>query len=733
MSDIMNEKDYPLLFKECLSSVELSKYKSGSHKKMDWKCSFCGNMWTTEIRVRAQKGCGCPHCNNGDPISLDKPARRAPQKVKREYSLGYLYPELAEMWDNDKNEYSAFDYKPRSAEEVHWVCQRCGHEFVSAISEVAATVHKCPKCALGFSSSFGEQLIYFACVEAYGKEEVRQRDTSLGFEIDVFIPSENLGIEYGAWHWHKDRQDEDIAKIASMKEQGIDILCVYDGFETYQDAFNEPIAHAHKIFSKASREDYEELRDYLAAHLSIGRIDWELVADKAKAAMHEKKIPYEKTLEGKYPNVVDEWDYEKNYPITPDAVAAYSVQKYFFRCGKGHSYLAMSKHKANRHDGCPICRHVMIQPGVNSFAAENPQLMPYWDWDKNDEDPDSIAPVSSMTKKEWHWRCPECQYEWETKQSFSIMKKQDDICPACEWRNFLLNIIDKVRFSIRKFDYYVSPSLFEQGDIKDKMYRMKLEKFIRQTIIDNQYSIRGNNKFLIVETPNIYILVSKHGDAAQGIVHQCYILDEPLGEKTLLDRKGKAAFTNVTPTDVSFGARHPELVPYWDWEKNENDPYDIPDNTQAQKTWYWKCPDCGHEWNTTRPVKRGGSLDFICRDCYIREQLSSLLADSRIHFYDTYALNDKRNIRPNETLFGMLVNIANGAGNVDMDSTELILNIVVDSKSSTCPEQDISIHIKKNTGVITHVSGIDCPERPREDPRRSAKCRLMENLSPERG
>jgi len=65
--------------------------------------------------------------------------------------------------------------------------------------------------------------------------------------------------------------------------------------------------------------------------------------------------PEEKSLAFLYPNLVKEWDYQKNAPLTPDLFSAGSELKVWWICSKKHSWDATIKNRTNRESGCPHC------------------------------------------------------------------------------------------------------------------------------------------------------------------------------------------------------------------------------------------------------------------------------------------------------------------------------------------------------------------------------------------
>ena len=95
------------------------------------------------------------------------------------------------------------------------------------------------------------------------------------------------------------------------------------------------------------------------------------------------------------PELAEEWDYEKNKPLTPDQVTFSSSKKVWWLCPKGHSYSAAVYNRYNGR-GCPICSSKKIIPGVNDFAYLHPELLSEWDYDKNDKMPSEFAEFSRV-------------------------------------------------------------------------------------------------------------------------------------------------------------------------------------------------------------------------------------------------------------------------------------------------------------------------------------------------
>ena len=115
-------------------------------------------------------------------------------------------------------------------------------------------------------------------------------------------------------------------------------------------------------------------------------------------------IPGENDLASLYPKLAQEWDREKNGPLTPEQVPAGTVRKAWWRCKKGHSWRAAIAQRAGQGAGCPVCAGQTVVPGENDFASFYPELAAEWDAERNGGlTPDRVTPSSN--RKVW-WNCP---------------------------------------------------------------------------------------------------------------------------------------------------------------------------------------------------------------------------------------------------------------------------------------------------------------------------------------
>lgn len=143
-------------------------------------------------------------------------------------------------------------------------------------------------------------------------------------------------------------------------------------------------------------------------------------------------IPGENDLASLYPKLAQEWDREKNGPLTPEQVPAGTARKAWWRCKKGHSWRAAIAQRAGQGAGCPVCAGQTVVPGENDFASFYPGLAQEWDSERNGGlTPDRVTPSSN--RKVW-WRCPLGHHYMAIVASRTISGSG---CPYCANRRVL--------------------------------------------------------------------------------------------------------------------------------------------------------------------------------------------------------------------------------------------------------------------------------------------------------
>lgn len=133
-----------------------------------------------------------------------------------------------------------------------------------------------------------------------------------------------------------------------------------------------------------------------------------------------------------YPEVAQEWDYEKNFPLRPEDVSAHSRKGAFWICKLGHSYLARIYNRTSKSkSGCPYCDGKKVLKGFNDLATLYPEIAAEWDYEKNY--PLRPDEVTKCSKKKVFWIC-KLGHSYPARIASRTYRQQGTSCPYCSGR-----------------------------------------------------------------------------------------------------------------------------------------------------------------------------------------------------------------------------------------------------------------------------------------------------------
>lgn len=147
----------------------------------------------------------------------------------------------------------------------------------------------------------------------------------------------------------------------------------------------------------------------------------------------KKVITGQTDLKTLYPYLISEWDYEKNKPLIPEQITAFSNKKVWWLCSEGHSWYAPVYVRAKGHS-CPYCSGKKAIPGENDIKTLYSQIASEWDYEKNgDLRPENVKKNSN--RKVW-WKCSK-NHSWQTTV---YHRTSGNNCPVCAgkkvWEGF---------------------------------------------------------------------------------------------------------------------------------------------------------------------------------------------------------------------------------------------------------------------------------------------------------
>ena len=382
---------------------------AGSHKEVWWLCEN-NHSWKRSIKDR-NAGSNCPYCAN--------------KKVLAGYNdFATVNPDLAKEW-SIKNHISPSEIIRGSDKKFFWVCP-VGHDDYSMTIDQRLMGQGCPKCAQQSQTSFPEQALYYY-VKRLFPESVNRYNIS-NREIDIYIPSEKIGIEYDGYFSHKGKEQKDAEKQAFIESQGITLIRIKE--------FKKESEKDNADFFIHERTTYQSLTALIRIVLSRLDKDNDIDVDceKDQVSIKEQYIDSikKKSVAVELPQYLSEWDYEKNSNIKPEYVNSNSGLKYYWVCPVcGYSYPS-SPASRKRGTGCPACAGKVVHSGFNDLATRNPLLLSEWDYDKNKGiDPTKVFYRSQNTV--W-WKCSK-GHSWE--KSIYSRSYNKSKCPYCTGRRII--------------------------------------------------------------------------------------------------------------------------------------------------------------------------------------------------------------------------------------------------------------------------------------------------------
>lgn len=325
-----------------MNGSQPSEYLPHSNKRVWWKCHKCGFEWESQINNRS-KGDMCPNCRSSK-MSNTLRASRA-----KKNNLAINHPELGAEWDYTRNQLTPNDYACGSDFTAWWICSWCGCSWSSQIKKRALRGDGCPNCNKR-QTSFPEQTIYYYLKKIY--PDACNRIKVHGIEIDVYIPQINTGVEYDGRRWHKEKLKQDNEKDQKCLSRGISLIRIRDNtLHNTSNAFIIPCIDGNE-------KNLENVINDLLSHLGVqysGKIN--INRDRVEIINQYFIGLAENSIKTKFPEIAEEWDYEKNGTLSPERVPYGFGKKVWWRCGKcGNSFL-MSPNDRTSGDGsgCPDC------------------------------------------------------------------------------------------------------------------------------------------------------------------------------------------------------------------------------------------------------------------------------------------------------------------------------------------------------------------------------------------
>ena len=393
-----------------------SDVSPGSSKSVWWLCPL-GHSWKTTVYLRTS-GCGCPYC--------------AGQKVWKGFNdLRTLNPQLASQWDLEKNGLlTPEDVTANSNRSAWWLCSK-GHSWYAVISSRNAG-RGCPVC--GRRKVLPGENDLATMFPLVADEWNQEKNGSL--TPDKIAPCSHRKV------WWKDNLGHEWQARVANRTNGDG--CPYCAGRKVLPGFNDLATKDPELAAQwdpIRNGDRTPENTLPNSHRNI----WWLCSQghswaSTAASRHfkgcgcpycgnKKALPGETDFATVHPELLNEWDYERNQGIDPTKLTHQSRKMVYWRCEKGHSWYAGIYERVHGRN-CPFCHykkdHHIVVPGVNDLKTARPDLADEWDTQRNGSiGPENILPHSN---RGFWWKCKR-GHHWFAKPNDRL---KGNGCPICD-------------------------------------------------------------------------------------------------------------------------------------------------------------------------------------------------------------------------------------------------------------------------------------------------------------
>ena len=354
-----------------------------------------------------------------------------------------------------------------------------------------------------------------------------------------------------------------------------------------------------------------------------------------------------------HPELVLEWDHEKNIELSPTQISAGSSKPVWWKCKNGHSWKAIISDRV-RGNGCPDCSKKKIVKaalvggtlipareisgsrvieGHNDLETLYPSLMSEWNYEKNTGiSPKKIGRGSEL--KVW-WKC-EKGHSWQAVVSNRV---KGIGCPVCS-KGLRISVGEKTVF------YYLK-QLFpdaQENYHAEWLGKSELDMFIPHLNFAVEYDGSRWHKNVsqdiekddLCQAQGITLLRIREcrcpsyessslkyylkNDSDSELVKAISVVFQTIQDKYQIheipqidiSQSKEAVYEMIYQTELSnsVATLYPHLLNEWDYDKNgELKPEKVFAKSKI-KVW-WKC-SLGHSWQAVVHTRSNGTGCPIC-------------------------------------------------------------------------------------------------------------------------
>lgn len=530
--------------------------------------------------------------------------------MSNKYSYKTLYDwclqnnreDLLDDWDDKKNILTPKSISYGSNKKVWWKCPK-GHPSYEAVPSKRRIGHGCPICS---NHKIVENINSLQKLQPkLMKEWLWEENNKIG------IYPNKISVKSSANVWWKCSKCGNVWKTIVNNRTDKNSGCPYCANLKLKEGFNDLQTKNPKLADEWNYEKNGNLTPNKIVEYSTKKVWWKCKKCggewiSSPNQRHKSNCPYcghhklrtpKDSVAFLYPNLVKEWDYDKNSKISPLNCSKSSDKIVWWKCNKGHSWKTAVKTRT-KGNGCPYCSNKKVLEGFNDLFTTNPELIKEWDYEKNSIDPNKI--VFGSEKKAF-WICSKCGNKWEAVIYSRINGRG---CPKC----------GRDEANLNRLKTYADRNSFVEN-YPDLVKEIDFDK----TNIDLSIISSSSNR-------KIWWKCNKGHSWKTSIVSRT-------------NNKSNCPYCNNQKILKGFNdlaTKNPQLAKEWDYTKNSSlTPFDVAPHGK-QSVW-WKCEICGNSWKSTINNRANG------RGCPNCSQSGTSFIEQALYYYVKQIYSDAKN------------------------------------------------------------------------------------------
>jgi hypothetical protein len=347
------------------NAITPKQIMAGSDVRLEWVCQS-GHQWIAQVK-NIRNGRRCPVC--------------ASKKLLPGFNdLATKFPEIAAQWHPQKNgDRTATDVIGGGSADAWWLCG-LGHEWRSTIGNRVFFNSGCPVCQ--------------NVLLQVGANDMETTNPHLAGQFDLrknypHTPQTLVASTHKMLWWRCELEHS--WKAAGSTRVGLGTGCpvcsgrkVLAGFNDLASRYPRLCEEWHPTLNGGLTPDQvsggthrkvwwlcDKGHEYTAAivNRAVG-------ASNCRICVNQQVLGGFNDLASQWPDLLGEWDFEKNAATPPDTVIAKSEIKYWWLCIEGHSWKVAPGVRIRVGTGCPTCaKRGYSQAESGSFYfIQNPAL-----------------------------------------------------------------------------------------------------------------------------------------------------------------------------------------------------------------------------------------------------------------------------------------------------------------------------------------------------------------------